>query len=335
MLLLQGQTTVRRMLVDVWAMEQDGISIEVYFLPKLGFHPFQTMIGMFMKNRTAPDEIDIPKIFKEAFQSEIKLDFTDSQDGSSSSTPPKPQITKITGDQMAWGLQFERILDQHISTKEVNVFHYSPLHLDTKNFQVSHCYPEQETSPVLLVIKADYCHDVLHNSVGFSNSLRSALAQRMGVSLLHISNLALAPDYFNDTKEHATRVTFTLLGAAPVDGVTQKNIAQVKQDLEGAISNGITFRVQYTTYSKEFMVHKSMYILDYKHKTLANTELALMDKIADAHASQGKYAPGTVAGIAIGTLALGVVLTTGVLYLLFRWKHTRQPLVPYKEHSNC
>lgn len=334
MLLLQGQTTVRRMLVDVWAMEQDGISIEVYFLPKLGFHPFQTMIGMFMKNRTAPDEIDIPKIFKEAFQSEIKLDITDSQDGSSS-TAPKPQITKITGDQMAWGLQFERILDQHISTKEVNVFHYSPLHLDTKNFQVSHCYPEQETSPVLLVIKADYCHDVLHNSVGFSNSLRSALAQRMGVSLLHISNLALAPDYFNDTKEHATRVTFTLLGAAPVDGVTQKNIAQVKQDLEGAISNGITFRVQYTTYSKEFMVHKSMYILDYKHKTLANTELALMDKIADAHASQGKYAPGTVAGIAIGTLALGVVLTTGVLYLLFRWKHTRQPLVPYKEHSNC
>ncbi|CAG5129185.1 unnamed protein product [Candidula unifasciata] len=329
----QGQTTVRRMLVDVWAMEYNGLSIEVYFLPMLGFHPFQSLIGMFMKNRSAAAELDMPKIFKEVFQSEINLDDEDSQNSTSSST--KPDFTKITADQLAWGLQLEKVLDRHLSQKIVNILHYSPLHLDTNNFQVSHCFKEQQTRPVLLVIKANYCQDVLHNYVGFSNSLRSALAQRMSVSLLHISNLALAPDYFNDTKEHATRVTLTLLGAAPVDGVKQKPISQVKEDLERAISNGITFRVQYTTYSKEFMVHKSMYLLDYRNKTLANTELALMDKVTEPQGSHGQYSSGTVAGIAFGTLVLGAVLTTGVLYLLYKWKRPGMPLTPYKQQSDC
>uniref|UniRef100_A0A0B7AF44 LolA-like domain-containing protein n=1 Tax=Arion vulgaris TaxID=1028688 RepID=A0A0B7AF44_9EUPU len=327
----QGQATVRRLLVDIWAMEQGGVSTELYFLPKVGSHPFQQLVGMFIKNRTAADTVDLPKIFDEVFQSESKL-----RQELDISNPQQNQ--RITGDQMSWGLQLEKVLDQHLSKKLLNIFHYSPLHLSTNNFQISHCYQDQEINEVMLIIMADYYKDVLLNFVGFSNSLRNAIAQRAGVSLLHISNLMPSPYKLDATD--ATKVTFSLLGAARVQGTAQKSITQSKQDLLKAISNGITFHVQYHAHSKDFMVHKSMYVIDYKSSANANSTLVNGSQ-ADGEkstrksdSSSVKYSPSTVAGIAIGTLCLGVVIGLGAIFLLHRWKHPGELLFQYK-NTTC
>lgn len=327
------------MLVDVWAMEEGSVSTEVYFLPKLGSHPFQIMFGMLLKNKTSVGAIDMPKIFQ-MLQTDRNLGPPSDGQGLQDNTTAKSQMTippfpKLSSDLMIWGLQLEQLVDQHISQKMVNIFHYNPLHLDSTNFQVSQCYDEKDVSQVMLIIMANFDKDVQTNYAGFCNALRNSLAQKTGVSILHISNLTPIPLRLADTNKDATQVTFTLLGAAPVGGVQQKSIIKAKQDLEKAIANGITFHVQYATQSKDFMVDKSNYILDYNLYN-SNSSLLTGPVAADEKSNipGARYSSGAVAGIAIGTLILGAVVCLGALYGLYKWMHPGQPLIP-KDQSAC
>lgn len=333
------------MVVEAWALEQDGITTEVYFLPPCGSQPFQTMVGMFVKNKTKVDITNLPKMLRDVLQNEPEAKHLRESD---SKTPQA-----MTGDQFAWGEQLEQFLDQHASQKFVNVFHYDSLRPDGAHFHISRCFQEEEISQVIVFVLANYDKDVHNNFPTFYNSLRDALSQSAGVSILHISNLAFTPFKHENLSTDFTKVTFTLLGAASNQGSKQKPLLEVKQNLETAITSGISFRVQTGIYSKDFTIHKTMYLLDFDKFLISNSKnstfligsqtfderhqkqtsvsepakQALGGRPVKSYILDSKYSPGTVAGISMGTFALGVIISLGVTYIVHRRKNLEETLL--------
>ncbi|CAL1542968.1 unnamed protein product [Lymnaea stagnalis] len=352
----QGQTNIRDMLVDVWAMESDGISQEVYFsaedseeetvdfserVLKRSAQPSftPTLVGMLLKNRTAVNNGKLSPFFKEIFAtSNDSMTWSGLSDDAQANVPTD-KAKQATGDQTAWGLQLERSLNQRISEKLVHFFHFSPAYTVSTQFQISSCYSDEETATVTFLVNASY--SVVEKSYYlFKNALRSALARESKLSILQISNLYTVPMKNNSyATYYVPQISLTLLGRPPVKNSKQVPLMLAKDMLHEAVKNGIAFYVSYSTAPTWFDVDRNTFSLRSSNDTLdpetffssyGNDKPFKDSGNTSENGSATLYTPGAVAGIAFGMLVLGAALCLTVVYLLYRRRHPGQSFIPYR-----
>ncbi|GFR76423.1 hypothetical protein ElyMa_000482400 [Elysia marginata] len=386
----QGQTSLRQMLVDTWALEENGMTQELYFLverdrsmmrppnskpkpphatspqhkstagkPTVNHKSYPMLVGMYLKNSTATTAKSMASIFREVFQPDAMqwtgLATTPGPASSAHAAQMHPGMGRPMGDQLAFGIQLERALEQRLSHKLVHIYNYQPIHTESSNFQVSLCYPDDQVSQVMLAIRTSYDDDVLQSFAAFSNNLRQAIAKEAGISLLQVSNLVPMP--VPQVGANMTTVTFSLLGTPVASARGQIGLIQAKRNLRAAIKSGIVFSVEYSTQSKWFIVDKDLVFIDYdtmrldnppgkKPGSQGNPSAAgnkIKDKLTSAGAlgasddgssgGDGGYSGGAVAGIAIAMLAIGIAAGLGAAYFFLRRRRCDDSSVPYQMTS--
>ncbi|XP_012937440.1 uncharacterized protein LOC101860651 [Aplysia californica] len=288
-----------------------------------------------------------------------------SQQQQPSRNPNFPDWSQLTtSDQLAWGARLERMLDRNIGQKLINVFHYHPEVLESANFQVSLCFAPEEQSQVMIVVQASYEENVVTRFAAFSNAMRHAIAETSGLSAVQVSNLIPVPLKSKSVGLDATSVTFTLLGKPPVRGLgDQASLTHAKSKLTSAIQRGISFNVQYSEHSKSFMVDKRMYRLDYdkyklptgsfgtQNNSSSNNNKKYDDNNNNVDPATGLYNAGAgkkqpastkeasgysgaaVAGVAITMLLVGMAISLGGAFFLYRRRHPGESVIPYRHQT--
>ncbi|GFO33384.1 hypothetical protein PoB_005988900 [Plakobranchus ocellatus] len=375
----QGQTYLRRMLVDVWALEENGITQELHFLaerdesmlrpssssaPRNGTRqpgnrsrlPYPVLVGMYTKNSSANADTPLATIFQDVFKPDAMqwtgLATTPGPAASPAQPPHYPRpMDRIPGDQLAFGVQMGRMLEQRLSHKLVHVYNYQPMHTESSNFQVSLCYPDDQVSQVMVVVRTSYDEDVLQSFAAFSNNLRQAIAKSAGVSLLQVANLVPMP--MGRLGNNMTTVTLSLLGKPIPTAHGQLTLAQAQKNLQAAIQRGIVFTVEYSEQSKSFIVDKDLFFLDYDSfradKAPARkpadgspgkmrgggvnpSALGSQDE-DDSQGGGGGYSGGALAGVAFAMLAVGLMGGLGLAYFIYRRQRRGDCSVPYQMTS--
>ena len=104
--------------------------------PTMNHNPYPILVGMYIKNNTANSERSMASIFREVFR-------PDAMQWTGLATTPKPASDdhsdprrRSVGDQLAYGMKMERILEENLSHKLVHIYNYQPLHTESANFQV-------------------------------------------------------------------------------------------------------------------------------------------------------------------------------------------------------
>lgn len=387
----QGQTSLREMTVDTWAMEENGMTQVLYFLAEgdgsttgrafggttatpphgsapsaqsgeatLNHKPYPVLVGMYTKNNTAGSALSMSAIFQEVLQPDAMRWAGLATTPPPTASPARAAMGVPMGDQLAFGLKLERALEQRLSHKLVHVYNYQPMHTESSNFQVSLCYPDDQVSQVMLVVRTSYDQDVLQSFAAFSNNLRQAIAKAAKISLLQVSNLVPMP--VPQAGANMTTVTFSLLGTPLSSARGQLSLEQAKRNLREALQGGVVFSVEYSAQSKWFMVDKQLVFIDYDDAIKLDKPLAgggagpagnppktqtVEDKLEAAGAlgtsevrddgssggSDGGYSGGTVAGIAIAMLAIGGVAGAATTYFLHRRRRYDESSVPYQMTS--
>ncbi|RUS92161.1 hypothetical protein EGW08_000014 [Elysia chlorotica] len=378
----QGRTSLRQMSVDTWAIEENGMTQELYFLaerdgstmgprtstpaphPSSGMpratenqKPYPMLVGMYLRNSTASKDKSMASIFSEVFRPDA-MQWTGLATTPSSAGAAQFMSGGPGGDQLSFGLMLERALERRLSHKLVHIYNYQPMHTESSNFQVSLCFPDDQVSQVMLVVRTNYDEDVLQSFAAFSNNLRQAIAKGAGVSLIQVSNLVPMP--VAQLGANMTTVTFSLLGTPMPATRGQIGLDQAKRNLKAAIQGGIVFSVEYSAHSKWFIVDKDLVFIDYdtmrmdkpsagrpggvggnpspagssvNDKRVLPGALGAEGESQDGNSGGGGYSGGTLAGTAIAMLIVGAVSGLGAAYFLYRRRRPNDSSVPYQMTS--
>ncbi|CAL1533756.1 unnamed protein product [Lymnaea stagnalis] len=332
----KGQTIFRRMLVDAWTSELNGLVQEFYFLANSSGSPrnstkwsernrfrYPTPVGMLLKNNTATSSHQMSRIYAEFTRTATEL-----------TRELKKSGFLPTNETFQMGRKLIRTVSQLSTVYKLNFFHYSPILTSTEYFSVADCYKEAERLP--LVVKVNNCsvREVFYNMKGFVNSLRRALADHSNLSIIQISEVALLTPPHLELSQRAKYIYLTLLGTPRVNDVQQLAIGPAKLALAHAIQKGIQFEVQYGNFSKVFRVSKEL--MEVNSTNFINIFFGPSNKTGQAYStyrlgSRMRYSPTAVAGVAFSMLTLGASLCLFVSIFLYKKRHPGQSLIALGE----
>ncbi|XP_059177901.1 uncharacterized protein LOC131957190 [Physella acuta] len=321
----QGRDTVRGIPVDVWSGEVGGIAQEIYFrtnsTPHLLknkkvdiFFQYPNMVGFSLRNKTAVKYNSMHEMFLEIMRNPEKM-YPDTDDDQTSATKPIPTRTS---DQVAWGDKMSQMFHQRITEKMVHLFRPSPIFTEMGYFDISGCYNDSQVTRIMLSVNASFEHDVSLNYVLFSNSIREALSDKSGLSILQINDVHPYPSKLN---KNVTRLIITLLGPVPMYGETNESLNSAIEKLKKTVQSEISLVVNYAQYSKTFTIDPNAIEV--------GLNMSLLFRQQGMNNSDS-YSAGSVTAIAFATLIIGVALCSAVLFFIYKRKHPEESLIPYR-----
>ncbi|XP_059177898.1 uncharacterized protein LOC131957189 [Physella acuta] len=327
-----GETSVRQIPVDVWVGEEGGILQELYFTTNEHldiddtteadeFFLTPTLVGIMLSNKTAVGYESLKELFRDIEKDLYKEKWK--SPGKKKVKPTADPLPTRTSDQITWGDKMSQMFHQRITEKMVHLFRPTPIFTEMGYFDISGCYNDSQVTRIMLSVNASFEHDVALNYVLFSNSIREAIADKSGLSILQINNVFALP---SKQSKNVTRLILTLLGSVhSIDKPAPQETAIEK--LKKTVESKISVEVHYPQHSKTF--------------TIASDEMDLMFNMSALihHEPQSKtpnpissdsYSPGAVTAIAFAALILGVALCSAVLFFIYKRKHPEESLIPYR-----